>query len=163
MHKLIIVLFLWTTSLYTTAVYAADVMLTVSGKIKKHTDPKNKVYLFSEKDIFSMPKYEIYTSTAWTKKSKFVGVRVEDILERVGAYGKAIKLRALDDFFVTMPISVPLKYHTILAYSMNGKRLVVSDFGPLWSIFPRDDYPNDFKNSSNDFRYIRQIYEIEVE
>jgi hypothetical protein len=53
------------------------------------------------------------------------------------------------------------KYPVLLAYSMDGKALTARDKGPLWIVYPRDDYP-EIKDPLLDSRWVWQLKEIDV-
>jgi hypothetical protein len=40
---------------------------------------------------------------------------------------------------------------------MNGQRLKISDFGPLFLIYPRDAFPEDLAGASADSKFVWQI------
>jgi hypothetical protein len=50
----------------------------------------------------------------------------------------------------------------IVAYSMNGKRLKVSDFGPLFLIYPRDAFPTELSGAAADSKFVWQIKDLIV-
>ena len=51
----------------------------VAGKIDNVTDPVNKSYLFTDKQLLAMPVRSITTSTSRTPQRKFEGISVADI------------------------------------------------------------------------------------
>ena len=82
------------------------------------------------------------TSTAWTSgKQDFEGVSLKVLLERVGAFGDRIEAIALNDYKVEIPVSDFSRWPVILAYRANGALLRVRDKGPLWIVYPQDDFP----------------------
>ena len=88
--------------------------------------------------------------TAFLALAAFTGPLLSDVLKLVGANGSAVELHTLDDYTVTVPASDAQRYGAILAYSMNGKRLKVRDFGPLFLIYPRDAYPSELTGAAAD-------------
>jgi hypothetical protein len=136
---------------------AAPLSLDVKGKIGKTNDAAHTAYHFSEDQILALPAHSISTSTTWTAKSTFTGPLLSDILKTVGAYGDAIEVHTLDDYTYTVPVSDANRYGVIVAYSMNGKRLQVSDFGPLFLIYPRDQFPGELAGASADAKFVWQI------
>ena len=58
------------------------------------TDPVNKSYLFTDKQLLAMPVRSITTSTSWTPQRKIRRISVADILERVGAKGETLTFYA---------------------------------------------------------------------
>ncbi|MEI5997419.1 molybdopterin-dependent oxidoreductase [Paraburkholderia bengalensis] len=136
---------------------AATLALDVKGKIAKTNDADHSVFHFSEAQILALPAHSISTSTTWTAKSTFTGPLLADILKTVGAYGDEVEIHTLDDYTYTVPVSDTSRYGVIVAYSMNGKRLQVSDFGPLFLIYPRDQFPGELAGASSDAKFVWQI------
>lgn len=144
-------------------VVAADtaLKLDVTGKITKFTDKKSGVYRFSEKDLLGLKPYTIKTSTTWTPVSAFTGPRLSDVLEKVGATGTTIELHALDDYSYTIPASDARQYGVVLAYSMNGERMQTNRFGPIFVIYPRDDY-EELRKPTAEAKFVWQLSKIIV-
>jgi len=138
-------------------VVAAPMTLDVEGKIGRTNDPDRTVYRISEAELMKLPQHTITTSTTWTPKSAFTGPLLSDVLRLVGAHADLVELRTLDDYAYTVPVSEAEHYGAILAYSMNGTRLKVSNFGPLFLIYPRDAYPQELTGSVADAKFVWQI------
>jgi hypothetical protein len=139
------------------ATSAAPLTLEVQGKISRTNDPNHTVYRISEAELMKLPVHTITTSTTWTPKSRFTGPLLSDVLKLVGANAEWMELRTLDDYAYTVSVTEAEKYGAILAYSMNGKRLEISDFGPLFLIYPRDTYPAELTGSVGDAKFVWQI------
>lgn len=131
--------------------------LDVSGKIHNTTDSAHTVYHFDQTKLLDLPVHAISTSTTWTPKSTFQGPSLADILKTVGAWGSQVEVHTFDDYSYTLPVSDAGRYGVVLAYSMNGKRLTISDFGPLFLIYPRDQYPTELSGSEADSKFVWQI------
>jgi len=79
--------------------------------------------------------------TPWTDgENLFEGVRLRDLLARLGAQGNAVLADAVDDYAVKIPMEDIRDYDVIVAYAMNGKPLPLDDKGPLWVIYPYSEY-----------------------
>jgi hypothetical protein len=141
----------------TQAQTAPPLVLDVQGKIEKTTDVSHQTYRFTEAQLLALPVHSITTSTTWTPRSTFTGPLLADILKTVGAYGTEVEFRTLDDYTYTVPVSDDDRYGVVLAYSMNGQRLKISDFGPLFLIYPRDAYPNELTGALGDSKFVWQI------
>ncbi|WP_429304453.1 molybdopterin-dependent oxidoreductase [Paraburkholderia sp. GAS199] len=131
--------------------------LDVKGKIGKTTDAAHTVYHFNEAQLLALPTHSITTSTTWTPRSTFTGPLLADILKTVGARGNEVEIHTLDDYTYTVPVSDCDRYGVIVAYSMNGRRLKISDFGPLFLIYPRDAFPDELSGASSDSKFVWQI------
>jgi hypothetical protein len=131
--------------------------LDVQGKIGKTTDAAHKTYRLTEAQLLALPVHSITTSTTWTPRSTFTGPLLADILKTVGAYGSQVEIHTLDDYTYTIPVSDCDRYGVVVAYSMNGRRLKISDFGPLFLIYPRDAFPDELTGASGDSKFVWQI------
>ncbi len=119
---------------------AGTVMLDVTGTIA-NTNGNGKAS-FDLDMLEAVGKTTTVTSTAWTEgKSTFEGVLLSDLMKRVGASGKTAVAIALNDYKVDIPVEDFVRYPVILAYRMDGERLKIRDKGPLWIIYPQDDFP----------------------
>ncbi|WP_027800040.1 molybdopterin-dependent oxidoreductase [Paraburkholderia dilworthii] len=136
---------------------AAALSLDVSGKIGKTNDAAHRSYRFTETQLLALPAHSITTATTWTPRSTFTGPLLADILKTVGASGTQVEIHTLDDYTYTVPISDCDRYGVVVAYSMNGRRLKISDFGPLFLIYPRDAFPDELAGASGDSKFVWQI------
>jgi hypothetical protein len=139
------------------AAHATQLSLDVTGKITQTTDAEHRLFHFSAAQILALPAHSISTSTSWTPKSTFTGPLLADILKKVGAYGDHVEVHTYDDYTYTVPVSDTNRYGVIIAYSMNGQRLTISDFGPLFMIYPRDTYPEELTGALADAKFVWQI------
>ncbi|WP_144108021.1 molybdopterin-dependent oxidoreductase [Paraburkholderia sp. BCC1886] len=136
---------------------ARPLSLDVKGKISKTTDAAHQLYHFGEAELLALPVHSITTATTWTPRSTFTGPLLDDILKTVGARGSEIEVRTLDDYTYTIPVSDGARYGVVMAYSMNGQRLKISDFGPLFLIYPRDAFPDELVGTVGDSKFVWQI------
>ncbi|CAB3706486.1 molybdopterin-dependent oxidoreductase [Paraburkholderia rhynchosiae] len=134
----------------------AALSLEVTGKIGKSTDAAHRSYRFDEAQLLALPAHSITTATTWTPRSTFTGPLLADILKTVGAQGTQVEIHTLDDYTYTVPVSDCDRYGVVVAYSMNGRRLKISDFGPLFLIYPRDAFP-ELAGASGDSKFVWQI------
>nr|WP_241202404.1 MULTISPECIES: molybdopterin-dependent oxidoreductase [unclassified Caballeronia] len=139
------------------AACAAPLALDVRGMIGRTNDVDHSIYHFSEADLLKLPVHTITTSTTWTPKSTFSGPLLSDVLKLVDARADGIELRTIDDYSYTVSAREAEHYGAILAYSMNGVRLTVSNFGPLFLIYPRDAYPSELTGSGAEAKFVWQI------
>ncbi|HZS79892.1 MAG TPA: molybdopterin-dependent oxidoreductase [Herbaspirillum sp.] len=144
------------------AAQAQDEMLTVTGSIMGHTDGHTNSYVFSENDLFALGQHIIKTSTSWTPESSFTGPRLSVVLSKAGAIGTHVEVHTLDDYTYTISVDEADRYGAILAHTMNGKKLQVSDFGPLFLIYPRDQYPHELRTPVAEAKFIWQIRKLIV-
>ena len=140
-----------------------NVFLTISGKIGKTTDSAGNAYEMSEREFLGLPQSTVTTSTAWTPKSDFAGPLLSKVLTEVDAKGTKLRLIALDNFSVEVDAGYLEKYGTILAVSMNGVRLTIRDFGPVFVMFPRDSFKEQLDTPAATSYLVWQLCGIEVE
>ncbi len=106
---------------------------------------------------------EITTQTPWTDgRPVFRGVLTRDLLAAVGAQGDAITAVALDDYEYTIPMAKLEQYPIMVALDMNGEAMTPRDLGPIWIVYPRDDYP-ELDTQETDHRMVWQVRELVIE
>jgi hypothetical protein len=136
------------------------VILEVSGKVSSTNAPGRA--RFDLKALEALGITKLTTSTPWTEGKKvFEGIRVSDLLKAVGADGTTITPVALNDYKLDIPREDFDKYPVILAYRMDGEELRVRDKGPLWIVYPRDDFP-ELDNRLIRSRWVWQVKELMV-
>ncbi|BAX62975.1 MULTISPECIES: molybdopterin-dependent oxidoreductase [Burkholderia cepacia complex] len=161
---------IWTKSLLTACLLgmaaaawaASSFTFTVDGKIDKSNQQGKTEYVFSEQELMALPQHTIVTSTSWTPKATFTGPRLSDVLKAVGAHGTQIEFRCIDEYTFTIPVSDADRYGVILARTMNGKVLGNDNYGPLWIMYPRDQYPDELKTPLGEAKFAWQIIGLTV-
>ncbi|MEK2605593.1 molybdopterin-dependent oxidoreductase [Burkholderia arboris] len=141
---------------------ASSFTFTVDGKIGKSNQQGKMTYIFSEQELMALPQHTIVTSTSWTPKAAFTGPLLSDVLKTVGAHGTQIEFRCIDEYTFTIPVSDADRYGVILARTMNGKVLGNDNYGPLWIMYPRDEYPDELKTPLGEAKFAWQIIGLTV-
>lgn len=137
---------------------SGSVLLEVTGTVANHNDGDKASFDLAMLEGLGVTK--IVTSTAWTEGTPtFEGVLLSELMERVGATGKSAVTIALNDYKVEIPVSDFAKYPVILAYRMNGELLKIRDKGPLWVVYPQDEYP-ELKTKETQAKWVWQVKEI---
>jgi hypothetical protein len=137
------------------------VVLTVRGKIMRTNTPE--AALFDLSMMERLPQSEIRTHTPWTEGLQtFRGVRLVELLRLLGAKGKSLKIHALNDYQVSMNLRLFLPFDPILALRHNGDLMRIADKGPIWLIFPQDDFPDLNQAEIHDL-WVWQIDQLVVE
>lgn len=135
-------------------------LLEVSGKITVMNAENKATFDLAMLEAIGISKTK--TSTPWTEgQPQFEGVMLKALLDRLGASGDTVEAVALNDYKVQIPIEDFAKYPVILAYRMNGELLKVREKGPLWIIYPQDDFPA-LKNKETQSRWAWQLKELRV-
>lgn len=137
------------------------VILTISGAIE-HTNGDG-VAKFDREMLLALGTHTLRTTTFWTDGVReFEGVLASDIMKAVGATGTLITATALNDYMVDIPISDFEKYGVLFALKMDGKELTTRDKGPIWPIYPRDDFP-ELQNRAADKKWIYLLYKMHIQ
>ena len=135
-------------------------LLEVSGTVANTNAPDKAVLDLAMLEGMGVTKTQ--TSTPWTDgRPVFEGVLMRVLLDKVGAKGSTVTAVALNDYKVDIPTSDFTQYPVILAYKMDGQELKVRDKGPLWIIYPQDDFP-DLKNKQTQAKWVWQIKELRI-
>jgi hypothetical protein len=136
--------------------------LDVDGEVRVTNNAAHTAYHFSEAELLALPAHSITTATTWTPRSTFTGPLLSDVLKAVGAYGSQIEIHTLDDYTCIVPVADAARYGVVVAYAMNGQRLKVSNFGPLFLIYPRDQYPLELDGAAGDSKFAWQIKSMTI-
>lgn len=137
-----------------------DVLLVIDGAIT-NMNSATEAHL-DLGAIRSLPRYTLDTSTAVTDGVKrFEGVLMRDLLRLVGANGTAVEARALNNYSVDIPIADFHDYDVILATHMDSRRLLASDKGPFWIVYPRDQW-RQLQDIRYDYRWVWQLNRLTV-
>ncbi|WP_127143968.1 molybdopterin-dependent oxidoreductase [Pelagibacterium montanilacus] len=139
---------------------AGDVILEVRGTIAAIN--ADDAALFDMEMLEALPPAAIETSTSVTDGVHlFEGVLMRDLLARVGAEGETVSAIALNDYAIDIPIEDFERFDVVLAHSMDGERLLPSDKGPLWIVYPRDQH-DQLQDIRYDYRWVWQLYQLEI-
>lgn len=126
--------------------------------LRVRSEEKIKV---TTQELETLPLQTISTSTNFTNKCNFSGVKFSDLFAKYHISGAGVRVFAWDDYSYSIPVNELLKYNVILAYKKNGKYIAMSDLGPYAIIYPRDDNP-ELKSLDVNARTVWQIKEIKV-
>ncbi|EXL10603.1 molybdopterin-dependent oxidoreductase [Aquamicrobium defluvii] len=110
----------------------------------------------------ALPAAQLETTTAVTDGvRRFDGVLMRDLLAHVGAQGKTLTARALNDYAIDIAIEEFDRFDVLVAYEMDGEPLLPSDKGPLWIVYPRDRHA-ELQDIRFDYRWVWQLRWIEI-
>lgn len=137
-----------------------EVMLSVGGDIAL-TNAGTELQLDMAL-LESLPQHEFATATIWTEGVvTFRGVLLRDLLAAAGAEGTQLRLTALNDYQITMPVAEVGEDGPLLAYLMNGEPMSVREKGPVWVVYPYDANA-DYRTEQAYSRSVWQLARIEV-
>ncbi len=116
------------------------VILTVSGNIGV-TNAGDEAH-FDREMLESLEQHTTRTHTPWHDgRVTFTGPLGRDVLDAVGAQGNMLRVTALNDYGANVPVADLMEYDVILAMTLDGAPLRVRDQGPLFIIYPFDEFP----------------------
>jgi hypothetical protein len=82
------------------------------------------------------------TGTPWYSGTvRFDGVRMQRLMQAVGASGESVMAVALNDYTTDLPIADFERYGVLLAMKRDGDDMPVRDKGPLFIVYPYDSKP----------------------
>lgn len=136
------------------------VVLTVTGAIHD-TNTVGKAE-FDLVMLKALPGRSSEMETPWTEgRTRFDGPLLRSLLEAVGAYGKTLRITALNDYSAEVPMEDATEFDTMLAVAMNGEAMSIRDKGPIFMVYPFDTNP-ELYNEKYFSRSVWQIKAIEV-
>ena len=137
-------------------------LLTVSGRIGRVNNEATDTFDFSEAEFLKLGTTSITTGTPWTPTSVFVGPPLVDVMRAAGVTSGTLIFKTLDDYSAPIPWADLARYGVILAHSQDGQRLSNKRWGPLWTIYPRDQHPAALTGPIAESRFIWQVDRIEA-
>ena len=140
-----------------TAPAAAEApILTVSGNVEGGTRS------FTRAELAALP-HEVYeTSTVWTEGvRRFGGVPLHALMDALGAEGGTLRLTAINDYAVEIPMADAVPGAALLAYELDGQPMSVRQKGPVWLVYPYDS-DGKWRTESVYARSVWQLNRIEV-
>lgn len=138
----------------------AEVVLTVSGAIGVTNG--GDAASFDAQMLQDLGTTSFATSTIWTQGViTFEGVSLKGLLDRLGVTGGTLRMTAINDYAIEVPVSDAIEGGPILAHSQDGVAMSVRDKGPLWLVYPYD-LNSDYRTEVIYARSIWQLAKIEV-
>jgi len=108
-------------------------------------------------DLQAFPTTQFETETIWTTGTQvFTGVLLATLLDSLDVDRGHLKLQALNDYHITMPVSEAIRDDALLAYWRNDAVMSPRKNGPLWLVY---DYESDPKYRSERY-YARSIWQL---
>jgi hypothetical protein len=139
---------------------AGRVVLAVHGAIANTN--VDDAALFDMEMLKALPSARLETTTVVTDGvRRFDGFFMRDLLERVGAQGSTVTATALNDYVIDIDIEDFDRFEVLVAYEMDGKPLLPSDKGPLWIVYPRDQYA-ELQDIRYDYRWVWQLRRLDI-
>lgn len=138
------------------------VVLEISGLIA-NTNQANEAH-FDLAMLQKLPAHTLITQTLVTDGMlRFDGVLMRDLLALVEVSDTASVMiaTALNDYTVSIPLKDFYEYDVLLATHMEGEQLSAMDKGPLWIVYPRDQW-RKLQDIRYDYRWVWQLNKIQI-
>jgi hypothetical protein len=136
------------------------VVLTLSGRVRNVNDGPNAQ--FDMTMLEALQQKTLITRTPWFARARrFTGPLMRDVLAAAGAQGSMLRLIALNDYRVDMPMDDVQRHDVLLARLIDDKPMTVREKGPLFVIYPFDDRP-ELRSAVYYSRSAWQLRTIEV-
>ncbi|MDY0872164.1 molybdopterin-dependent oxidoreductase [Dongia rigui] len=114
------------------------VVLVLEGTLDAHNTIDGKA-AFDMAMLQALPKTAFNTTTIWTDGLQtFEGVKIADLMARLGAKPAEFNALATNDYEMSFPASDALDHGAIIAYAQNGAAIPLDNKGPLWIVYPYD-------------------------
>jgi hypothetical protein len=137
-----------------------DVLLTVTGLIA-NTNVEDAAD-FDAAMLAALASRDTVTETPWHDGTPtFSGPLGTALLDAVGATGGTLRITALNDYSVEVPVTDLRDYPVIFATHIDGTPMSVRDKGPIFLIYPFSEHP-ELLNEVQFGRSAWQIRTIEV-
>lgn len=135
-------------------------LLVISGQLRRPN--AGQVAEFDLAALMRLPQTSITTATPWyAGPRRFTGPLLRDVLDSVGAVGDTLRMTALNDYRVDVPMQDVQRIGVVLALLLDGKPMAVRDKGPLFVIYPFDADPT-LRTAVYYSRSVWQLARIEV-
>lgn len=123
-----------------------------------------KTWKISEEKINLLAKNKIITSTHWSKSGTYSGPLLSDVIHLAGLFEnpKKLTIYTWDNFKSSLPYADMKRYGVILATSFEGKKLKLSDWGPLYIVYPYDEYM-ELQTPAGLMKIVWQVCRIDIE
>lgn len=135
-------------------------LLTVSGLISNTNQDSDA--LFDRYMLDQLPRDTISTHTPWNEgKHTYTGFQAEEFFELLGIEGENLRIIAMNDYMIDIPVQDFIEVGAIFATHMDGVPMTVRNKGPIMIIYPFDEKP-ELKNESYYGKSIWQVNQIVV-
>ncbi len=139
---------------------AGSPVLTLRGKIQRTNQADSAVFDLAM--LEGVAQHSVTTKTPWFKQArKFTGPLLRDLLALVGAHGSMLRVAALNDYRIDVPIDDAKRFDLMLARLIDDRPITVREKGPLFMIYPFDS-DSTLRNAVYYSRSVWQLKTIDV-
>lgn len=140
---------------------AGTVLLTLTGKVHSTNGPRGAE--FDMAMLEALPQTSFITKTPWyATPRRFTGPLLRDVLLAAGARGTLLRISALNDYRVEVPVDDAMRHDLLVARLLDERPMSVRDRGPLFLIYPFDARP-ELKTAVYYSRSAWQLRTIDVQ
>jgi hypothetical protein len=137
-----------------------QVILTVSGILDHDGQPST--IMFDLPTLQALPQVQFETNTMWTDGvQKFQGFDLRLFLESLNVTSGTLIATAINDYRIEIPIAEIEQGGPMIAYLRNGQPMAVRDKGPLWLVYPYDQFAK-YRTEVVFSRSIWQLNRLEI-
>lgn len=116
-------------------------ILKITGKIS--VSNSQNIAMFDRDMLEALGLVSLTTTTPWYDGPvTFEGIRLDRLMQSVGASGTTVTVYALNDFTTNIPLDDFGRFKPILALKRDGRYMSVRDKGPLFIVYPYDSDPH---------------------
>lgn len=139
---------------------AGPVLLSLTGVVRQPN--RGAAADFDMAMLEQLPQHRMATSTPWFRGvAEFTGPLLIDLLAAAGAQGEKLRMSALNDYQVEIPVDDARRWEVVVARLLDGKPMPVRAKGPLFVIYPFDRHP-ELRTAVYYSRCIWQLRRIDV-
>lgn len=121
------------------------------------------VAMFDMEMLEALPLVRLETSTAVNDGvHMFEGFLMRHLLAHVEATGDTVTATALNNYVIDFEADEFERFDVVVAYRMNGEPLLPNGKGPLWIVYPRDQY-SELQDIRYDYRWVWQLNRLDIE
>ena len=141
------------------AVDLSTMVLKIQGEL---AGQKNGVVELDRASLTKLNATTFTTNQPWTKEAKkYTGVRINTLLEHVGASSSDFEALASNEYRFTLQDIDFEKYPIIIAYKIDDEFVDARKLGPLLIVFPFDDHP-ELQTEKNKAASVWQLIEMQI-
>ncbi len=136
------------------------ILLTVTGTIG--TTNHEDAAAFDLDMLRDLGAETFETTTIWTDGPQtFEGVTLLALLQTLGVSDGELRISAVNDYSIDLPVDEALSAGPLIAWSRNGQIMTLRDKGPLWLVYPYDA-DTAYQSEVTYARSVWQLDRIEV-
>ncbi|MDC0737221.1 molybdopterin-dependent oxidoreductase [Cognatishimia sp. SS12] len=146
--------------IFSAAMVQADTVLTLVD----HTNQvQTETMEMTMDELLALPQTEVVTGNEYVDGTpRFSGPLLRDVVALIQPSGATtVKLVALNDYSADAPLIEADQYEVILAIKKDGEFLSRRDKGPIWVIYPMDDYA-ELNDPNFNNRLVWQLAKLEL-